>query len=69
MIGEPAERKQRLGIGGGPAPAVEADYAPEVGDRFALDRFAVEGRPAEPQETLSAASPLPPACHPPRIRP
>ena len=59
VIGEPTERKQRLGIGGGPAPAIEADNAPEVGNHFALDQLTVEGRPAELQEPLSAASPLP----------
>jgi hypothetical protein len=58
MLGKAAEWKQRFGIRKRPAPTIEADYAPKVGDRLALDRLAVEGRLAETLETLSAASPL-----------
>jgi hypothetical protein len=43
MLCKAAEWKQRFGVRKGPAPTIEANHAPKVGDRFALDRLAVEG--------------------------
>jgi len=43
MLGNAAEWKQRFGVRKRPAPTIEADHAPKVGDRFALNRLAVEG--------------------------
>jgi hypothetical protein len=43
MLGNAAERKQRFRVRKGPAPTIETDHALKIGDRFALDRLAVEG--------------------------
>jgi hypothetical protein len=43
MLGNAAEWKQRFRVPEGPAPTIEADHAPKIRDRFALDRLAVEG--------------------------
>ena len=68
VFGDSAQRKQRARIGERPAPPIEADHAPEVGDRLALDRLTVESRLAQPPDSLSTASPLPLPRHQPRIR-
>src|SRR4029077_5593204 len=48
VFGEAAERNERPGVGQGPAPAIEADHAPEVPDRLELNRLTVQSRPRQP---------------------
>jgi hypothetical protein len=68
VLGKAAEWKQRVGIGERPAPAIEADDALKIGDRFALDRLAILGRLAQPPEARSAARPLALGRHSPNNR-
>jgi hypothetical protein len=68
VLGKAAEWKQRVGIGERPAPAIEADDALKIGDRFALDRLAILGRLAQPPEARSAAPPLALGRHSPNNR-
>jgi hypothetical protein len=42
MLGNPPEGNEAVGVGENPAPAIEADHPLKVGNRFALDRLAVE---------------------------
>jgi hypothetical protein len=66
VLGQPAQRKERIRVGERPTPTVEADDALQLGDRFSPDRFAVEARLAQPLQTLAAATPLPFARHRPQ---
>jgi hypothetical protein len=74
MLSNAGEWKQRFRVSEGPAPAIEADQALKVGDRFALNRLAIEGRGGKPLEPFPAPRLLPPPPHttndtPPRPNP
>ena len=42
VLGEPAEWKERSGVGERKAPTIEADDTLKLGDRLASDRLAVQ---------------------------
>lgn len=59
VLGNATQRQQCRRVGDGPAPAIEADHALQLGDRFELDRLAIECRGAEPLKPLPAPGQLP----------
>ena len=69
MFGDAAARQQRLRVGEGPAPTIEADDALKLADRFISHRLAVEVGFAEFRELLAAASSLSLGCHGVQHRP
>src|SRR5215212_3531637 len=56
VLGNPAQCNKRVRIGPDPAPTIEVDHTLQLDDCLALDRIAVESRPAEAFEPLAAAT-------------
>src|SRR6516165_9136732 len=63
VLANAAEWKQRFRVGEGPAPAIEADQALQVGGRFALNRLAIECRGGKPLQPFPAPRLLLPRPH------
>lgn len=58
MVGDAGQGQQRVRIGEGPAPTVEADDAPKIVDCLPLERLSIEARLPEPLESFTRAAAL-----------